>query len=138
MSNWIKGSIAFALAIVLRAQQPATAPLEAGTRTVETHATFAFTGPGALLQGGSPMEGIRKMSMEYIASESAVPGKVVTGAPYSAQAVTETTQALADGNRIHRATTSQMYRDSEGRTRREPAFACLDSRRRPPCRSWSS
>jgi hypothetical protein len=46
-------------------------------------------------------------------------GKVVTGAPYSAQAVTETTQVLADGNRINRKSTSMMARDSMGRVRRE-------------------
>ena len=46
-------------------------------------------------------------------------GKVVTGAPYSAQAVTETTQILADGNRITRKSSSLIARDSQGRTRRE-------------------
>jgi hypothetical protein len=43
----------------------------------------------------------------------------VTGAPYSAEAVTETVQALADGNRIVRRTTARIYRDGKGRTRRE-------------------
>jgi len=46
-------------------------------------------------------------------------GKVVTGAPYSAQAVTEHTQTLPDGNTIHSTTTANVYRDSQGRTRRE-------------------
>jgi len=46
-------------------------------------------------------------------------GKVVTGAPYSAQAVTETTQILADGNRITRKSSSLIARDSRGRMRRE-------------------
>ena len=46
-------------------------------------------------------------------------GKSVTGAPYSAQAITETTQILADGNRITRKLTSLIARDSQGRTRRE-------------------
>src|SRR5258708_18852613 len=46
-------------------------------------------------------------------------GKVVTGAAYSAQAVTETTQVLADGNRINRKSASMMARDSMGRVRRE-------------------
>ena len=41
------------------------------------------------------------------------------GSPYSAQAITETTQKLADGNRISRKTTASLYRDSEGRTRHE-------------------
>jgi len=45
--------------------------------------------------------------------------KPVTGAPYAAEAVTETIQALADGNRIVRRSTARVYRDGAGRTRRE-------------------
>lgn len=41
------------------------------------------------------------------------------GAPYSAEAVTETVQVLRDGNRIVRENRAKVYRDSEGRTRRE-------------------
>ena len=46
--------------------------------------------------------------------------KVVKGAPgTSAEVFTESTQVLADGNRIVRQTTGRVYRDSQGRTRRE-------------------
>jgi hypothetical protein len=45
--------------------------------------------------------------------------KTMKGAPYSADTVNDTTQALADGNRISRHVTGRVYRDSEGRTRRE-------------------
>src|SRR6185436_7583371 len=38
----------------------------------------------------------------YISNEMNYDGKRVTGAPYSAQAVTESTQTLGDGNRIVR------------------------------------
>jgi len=55
----------------------------------------------------------------FVASEMGFGGKVVKGAPYSAEAITETTQTLADGNRIVNKTSSILYRDSEGRTRRE-------------------
>ena len=50
-------------------------------------------------------------------------GKVVTEAPYTAQAVTETTQTLADGNVIDRKVTSTVARDSHGRTRREETLS---------------
>lgn len=43
----------------------------------------------------------------------------VKNAPYSAEAVTETVQMLADGNRITRKNTVTQYRDGEGRTRTE-------------------
>jgi hypothetical protein len=45
--------------------------------------------------------------------------RVTRGAPYSADAVSEFVQVLADGNRIVRRTTTRIVRDSEGRTRRE-------------------
>jgi TonB family protein len=55
----------------------------------------------------------------FVASEMNSDGKVVKGAPYSAQAVTESTQTLSDGNRIINKSTATIYRDSEGRTRQE-------------------
>ena len=49
-----------------------------------------------------------------------VPLEVPTkGAPYSAETIVEGTQTLADGNRINRKTTGRVFRDGEGRTRRE-------------------
>jgi TonB family protein len=52
-------------------------------------------------------------------------GKLVKGAPYSAQVVTEITQTLSDGNRIVNRTTASLYRDSEGRTRREQTLRTI-------------
>ena len=45
--------------------------------------------------------------------------KPVRNAPYTAEAVSETTQVLADGNRIQRRSSTLLARDSEGRTRQE-------------------
>ena len=61
----------------------------------------------------------------FVASEMNSDGKVVKGAPYSAQAVTETTQTLSDGNRINNKSTATIYRDSEGRTRREQSLRLI-------------
>lgn len=60
--------------------------------------------------------------MEILGFGELHPGKVVTGAPYSAVAVTETKQTLADGNVIDRKIQSNVYRDGQGRTRRETTF----------------
>ena len=60
----------------------------------------------------------------FFATES-FGGKVVKGAPYSAEAVTETIQTLGDGNRIVNRISSMLYRDSEGRTRREQSLKGL-------------
>jgi hypothetical protein len=70
-----------------------------------------FQGP----EGGPPAP---PRDFVFIASEN-FGGKIVKNAPYSAESVTETIQTLADGNRIVNKITSQVYRDSEGRTRRD-------------------
>jgi len=65
-------------------------------------------------------------TFQVVTSESfRFEGNLVKNAPYSAEAVTETTQSLADGNRISRKTKSNLYRDSEGRTRREETLGAI-------------
>jgi hypothetical protein len=58
-------------------------------------------------------------------AESGHPGATVKGAPYSANAVTEVTQVLGDGNRIVNKNSSVLMRDSEGRTRMEETMGLL-------------
>jgi len=53
------------------------------------------------------------------------PGAVVTGAPYTAVAAMESKQTLADGNTINRRAQTTIYRDSQGRTRRETTFPAV-------------
>jgi len=57
--------------------------------------------------------------MELLGFEGLHGGKVVKGAPFSATASSESTQTLQDGTSIHRTTSSALYRDSQGRFRRE-------------------
>jgi hypothetical protein len=57
--------------------------------------------------------------IELLGFEGLHPGKVVKGAPFRATAKSETTQTLQDGTTIDRTTSSAMYRDSDGRVRRE-------------------
>jgi len=52
-------------------------------------------------------------------------GKVVKGVPFSAVAVSETTQTLADGNHIARTTQTNLYRDSQGRFRKEVTLSAI-------------
>jgi len=76
------------------------------------HGQFAFAGQG-------------DNTFVFVSSEMSIDGKLVKGAPYSAQAVTESIQTLADGNRIVRRSSASVYRDSEGRTRREQTLNAL-------------
>ena len=50
---------------------------------------------------------------------SPIETQVVKGLPYSAEIVTEFVQTLADGNRIVQRKTARVYRDGQGRVRRE-------------------
>ena len=63
----------------------------------------------------------------FIAAEGGFGGKVVKGAPYLAEGVSENIQVLQDGNRIVRKNTSMIYRDSEGRTRQEQTLRAIGS-----------
>src|SRR6266850_6461478 len=65
-----------------------------------------------------PLEGTFKLLGSRLNLEYAH-GKLVKGAPYSATAVTESTQTLSDGNQIIQRNEVVCYRDSEGRTRIE-------------------
>jgi len=64
-------------------------------------------------------------SFAFVSSEMSFGNKVVKGAPYSAETVTETIQTLSDGNRIIRRTTGAVYRDSEGRIRSEQTLGAI-------------
>jgi hypothetical protein len=63
--------------------------------------------------------------VQFIHNEFSFDGKLVKGAPYSADAVTETIQTLSDGNRIVQSSSAKIYRDSAGRTRREQTFKAI-------------
>ncbi len=77
--------------------------------------------PGSLPRTQQP----RDDTFNFISGEMSFDGKLVTGAPYSAQVVTEITQTLGDGNRIVNRVTASIYRDSEGRTRREQTLRTI-------------
>jgi hypothetical protein len=84
---------------------------------------FAQEGPPPPAPPQGPAMGDN--TMIFVSSEVNFDGKVVKGAPYSAQAVTETTRTLSDGNRIKHKTTASVYRDSEGRTRRDQELGAV-------------
>ena len=67
-------------------------------------------------------EGQQNVTLQVMAADA----QVVKGKPYSADTTTETVQTLADGNRIVHRTVSKVYRDSDGRTRREQTFGNVD------------
>jgi len=74
----------------------------------------AAQNPGGFRHGGN---------MDFMAREMG--SKLVTGAPFTAQALTQTTQSLPNGTHIARSLTATLYRDSQGRTRREETLSAV-------------
>ena len=75
--------------------------------------------------GPGPRMRRRPAISPWCGAEFGVSNKVVQGAPYSAQAVTEFTQTLANGDHIQRTTTASIARDSQGRTRMDRSLAAV-------------
>ncbi len=70
-----------------------------------------FGGPGPGIPGFHKMELLGFAGMHG--------GKVVTGAPFTATAVTQSTHTLADGTKLTTKNQVTLYRDSQGRFRKE-------------------
>ncbi len=97
------------LAVPAMAAEPAVDPVQ------DVRFEMAVAGPG-----DGPMDHFVMMR-----AEESFETRLVKGAPYQAEAVTEFGQTLADGNRITRRSSSTVARDSEGRTRREHGLAAI-------------
>lgn len=65
--------------------------------------------------------GFAQQDAKVIAETWTSGDKVVKGQPFSAEAVSESVQTLSDGNRIVHNSTTKLFRNSEGRFRREIA-----------------
>src|SRR5262249_2354657 len=63
--------------------------------------------------------------LDFLSSEMRFGEKTVKGAPFSAQATIESVQTLSDGTKLTRKVTASLYRDSEGRTRREQEIGIM-------------
>jgi hypothetical protein len=80
---------------------------------------FSTTEPGMLwLQEGVGAR-IPEGDVAFLSLHLAGDQEIVRNAPYSATIVNESTQTLADGNRIVQKSSASVARDSQGRTRRE-------------------
>jgi hypothetical protein len=82
---------------------------------VQNGAADAGVGPGPMMHEG----------IGFLGFEAGLGEKTVTGAPFSANFSTESTQTLADGNQIQHSSTGSIARDSQGRTRREMTLPAI-------------
>jgi hypothetical protein len=103
----ILGGILISSAGVARAQQEAPPPPPRGD-------VMMHGGPG-----GDMMAPPMGDKIELLGFAGMHGGKIVTGAPFSAVAVSVSTQTLSDGNQISSKTQTNLFRDSQGRFRKE-------------------
>ncbi len=89
------------------------------------HRDFSTASASGTQDPGTRRPGPPDAMFNFVGSEMHFGGKTVTGAPYSATVITETTQTLGDGTHITRSTTGATYRDSDGRTRREETLGAV-------------
>jgi hypothetical protein len=100
----------------------------AAQNTASENMRLEFTAQAAQAKMSADMVDAQKIraEVEHMAAgakaltiQGGMMGPLVKGAPYSAEETSETTQALADGTRIHREIRTSVFRDGEGRLRRE-------------------
>src|SRR5258707_15699379 len=84
--------------------------------------------PMAVLQGPGPEAGMIGERIELLGFEGMHGGRVVTGVPFSAVAVSGSAPTLAGGNHIARKTNTNVFRDSQGGCRKEVTFSAVGAR----------
>ena len=99
--------------VIYRFEQRVDGPAKAGPNI--------FTLP---VPPGGP-GGFIEQQMGVLAVEPFDTMQPFTGAPYTADIVTDVVQTLADGNRIEHHNTSSVARDGQGRVRREQQLAAI-------------
>jgi TonB family protein len=90
----------------------ASDPTGGASRVLEVFNSGSFNGSQ---QGGDNL-------FQFFSQEMSFDNRLVTGAPFSADIISETIQMLPDGNRIVQRIEGRIYRDSHGRTRNERIF----------------
>ena len=106
------------------AASPASAPVEINAVAIEMHRAgeqVAFPGAAMSWTAATPAQ----MDFDILAGPLELGRGAIKDAPYAAEAINEVVQTLADGNRIVRSSTTAIYRDAAGRTRREQGLAMI-------------
>jgi hypothetical protein len=89
-------------------------------------ADVLIQGRGALpAQRAVPLDPAGGHTFDFVSAGFEFGGPTITGAPYSAESVTKTVQTLSDGNRIVHENRTTLYRDGQGRTRREQTLGAV-------------
>jgi hypothetical protein len=117
---WMMAALALAVTVSANAQeQRAPKPETGAIEKIQIETMMPPASGDAVMSVSGPN------TFVFVNSELSFESKTVKGAPYSAEATTETIQTLSDGNRIIRKNSATIYRDGEGRTRREQTLSSI-------------
>jgi hypothetical protein len=123
-----KDMLALAAALAVAVAAPAPAVAQDVIYRFDQHVEGAAHGGGDVftlpVPPGGP-GGFVDHRMGVLAVEPFDTMEPITGAPYTAEIVTDVVQTLADGNRIEHHNTSSVARDGQGRVRREQQLAAI-------------
>jgi hypothetical protein len=90
-------------------------------QVIRSEVTVTSDGKATVLSSGDP----QNATFTFVSSEMSFESKVMKGAPFTADTVTEFSQTLSNGQKIYRKSTATLARDSEGRTRREQTIDAI-------------
>jgi hypothetical protein len=126
--GWLNAILMIALLVsagVTRAQETQAAPTP-GPVVIQAEAQES-PGPVTIQGGVAGVGGDAFFAdhIELLGFGGLHGGKVVKGAPFSAIATSTTIQTLADGSHITRTTQTNLYRDSQGRFRKEVTLPAI-------------
>jgi hypothetical protein len=128
MRNFWLAGLTMAMVSALTAQEPLTPEQQAeadAAKLAATRAKMAQDQAKMAQEQARRAEELARVTKDLTRVQLVGVATPVKNAPYSAEAVTESTQTLADGNRIVQRSSSMQYRDTEGRERREEAMPGL-------------
>src|SRR5262245_1904475 len=128
--NLISSVCALALVVngftgVMTQDRKKDAPVLPGVTIVDTIAITARRSDGGEPRAPEASNNARQSgdsAFQFFSQEKSFDNRLVTGAPFSADVVSETIQTLHDGTRIVQRFEGRIYRDSQGRTRSERAY----------------
>jgi hypothetical protein len=96
-----------------------------GQTEIRNEVRMMVTAAGSTSGGQGARYNFQGSTFTFVNSEVGFDSKVVKASPFSAETVTEFTQTLGNGQRIYRKSTGSVYRDSEGRTRRDQTIDAI-------------
>src|SRR5262245_48534478 len=128
--NLISSVCALALVVngftgVMTQDRKKDAPVLPGVTIVDTIAITARRSDGGEPRAPEASNNARQSgdsAFQFFSQEKSFDDRLVRGAPFSADVVSETIQTLQDGTRIIQRFEGRIYRDSQGRSRSERTY----------------